>query len=159
VSTVSDEAKLERAKSLCNQACWTVALQVRRLRTEEPEDVKFVFRFWADLQFLIVALRRLRKAALIANFVPGVATAIKSFDGALPGLAKMRNVGEHVDAYAIDDPSRHHRDISRRGLQVGSWDGTTFSWLEQDLNIDKALREAETLFMAICTALKSHLNS
>src|SRR5579859_2833960 len=54
----SDAAILERAKSLSNEACFTVSLQHRRLRTTEPEDQVFVFRWWADLQFLIVALRR-----------------------------------------------------------------------------------------------------
>jgi hypothetical protein len=33
-----DAATLERAKSLSNQACFTVALQRRRLRSAEPED-------------------------------------------------------------------------------------------------------------------------
>ena len=50
----------ERAKSFCNEACFTIALQHRRLKTTEPEDGVFVFRWHADLQFLIVALRRLR---------------------------------------------------------------------------------------------------
>jgi hypothetical protein len=153
IGLLSDAARLERAKSLCNQQCWTIALQVRRLRTKEPEDDKFIFRFWADLQFLIVALRRMRRAALIAKFAPEVAAAIVAFDHSLPGLATMRNFGEHVDAYAIDDPKRHHLSITRGKLQVGSFDGTTFEWLDQSLNIDAAKVAAELLFCAVRDAL------
>jgi hypothetical protein len=139
-------AKLDRARSLCNHACWSCALQVRRLRSEEPEDQEFIFRFWADLQYLIVALRRMRRAALIAAFEPDVNSAIAEFDRSLPDLAKMRNVGEHIDDYAADSPKRRHRDVSRTALQVGEFDGTVFSWLGGDLNIDEALRAAETIY-------------
>jgi hypothetical protein len=49
---------------------FTVALQRRRIRSKEPEDDVFVMRWWADLQFYIVALRRLRRAAELASRVP-----------------------------------------------------------------------------------------
>ena len=152
----SDGAILERAKSLCNDACFTVALQHRRLRTTEPEDEIFVFRWWADLQFLIVALRRLRRSAQLAARVPSVSEklkiAIREFDKTLPNLAKMRNVGEHIDDYALDSPKRHHPDVNRRQLQVGAWDGKIFSWVG-DLDIDVALGAAEELFEAVKQAV------
>ena len=44
----SDEAVLKRARSLCSEACFTVAPQHRRLRSTEPEDKAFIFRWWAD---------------------------------------------------------------------------------------------------------------
>ena len=120
---------------------------------QEPEDERFVFRWWADLQFLIVALRRMRRAAQIAERAPsvaqGTATAIRAFDDALPGLATMRNVGEHVDAYAVDDPRRHNRKIDGGMLQVGTWDGTTYRWLDLELNIDAAHAAAEQLYRAM----------
>lgn len=129
----SPDAILERSRSLANETMWTIALQDRRLGTTEPEDHEFVFRWWADLQFLIVALRRLRRIAVLASHVPSAATDIEDridrFDAALPGLNVMRNVGEHVDSYALDDPARHHREGDRQALQVGSWDGRTFTWL------------------------------
>jgi len=152
--SVENAAKIDRARSLCNQACWTIALQVRRLRSEEPEDQEFVFRFWSDLQFLIVMLRRMRKAALIAAFEPDITNAIAEFDCTLPDLAKMRNVGEHIDDYAADSPKRRHRDVSRSTLQVGEFDGTVFSWVGGDLNIDEALRAAERLFAAVRDAAR-----
>jgi hypothetical protein len=129
-AVIPDEAKLDRARSLCSHACWTIARQVRRLRSEEPEDKEFIFRFWADLQFLIVMLRRLRTAAVIASSVPEVAAAINEFDRSLPQLAKLRNVGEHIDDYATEHPKRRrHSDVPRGALEVGSWDGASFEWL------------------------------
>jgi hypothetical protein len=101
----SDQAILQRAICLCNEACFAVALQHRRLRSTEPEDDTFVFRWWVDLQFLIVALRRLRRSAEIAECIPMLAdlinVALRGFDEAVPGLAKMRNVGEHVEDYGL----------------------------------------------------------
>lgn len=58
---------LERARSLANEATFTVALQRRRVRSKEPEDDAFVVRWWADRQLFIVALRRLRRAAEFAT--------------------------------------------------------------------------------------------
>jgi hypothetical protein len=48
----SDGAIVERALSLANDAMFTVKLQHRRLRTDEPEDEVFFFRRSADFQFL-----------------------------------------------------------------------------------------------------------
>jgi hypothetical protein len=148
----SDAAILERAKSLGSEACYAIALQRRRLRSTEPEDAVFISRPWVDLQFMIVALRRLRRSALLAARVRLVAedlqAAIKEFDQTLPSLAKIRNVGEHIDEYATDSQKRHHLDVSRRQLQVGSWDGKFFSWIV-GLDIDTALKAAEKLFKAI----------
>jgi hypothetical protein len=42
-------------------------------------------------------------------------------------------------------------------VQVGEWDGTTFPWLDYDLNIDTALAAASQLFAAVRTALRSHI--
>lgn len=57
----------------------------------------------------------------------------------------MRNVGEHVDGYAVDAASRHENSVSRLQLQAGSWDGTVYSWLGESLNVDVALNAAEKL--------------
>lgn len=151
--TPPDAVILERAKSLCNEACFTVALQKRRLQSAEPEDGVFIFRWWADFQFLIVALYRLRRAAELAKKVSGVRKvmkrAISEFDKSLPNLRKMRDVGEHIDAYAIDAQTRHHEGVNRRQLQVGSWDGRVFRWLEHELDIHIAQKAASKLFQAV----------
>lgn len=125
---------------------------MRRLKSEEPEDAIFVLRWWADLQFLIVMLRRLRRSASIAAFVPPIADALAEFDRSLPGLAQMRNVGEHIDAYAMNDPKRHHQDVDSSGLQVGSWGYPVYSWLGHNLNVDEAVKAADQLFIAVKSA-------
>lgn len=150
----SGAATLERAKSLANEAMFTVALQRRRIRSDEPEDNVFVMRWWADLQFFIVALRRLRRAAELACKVssakPGLVLAVKAFDGVLPCLSVMRNVGEHIEDYAVDE-GRDSR-IDRRQIQVGTFDGVKYEWLGKSLNIDVAHDAAAELFAAISAA-------
>lgn len=151
-------ATLERARSLANEAMFTVALQRRRIRSDEPEDDVFVMRWWADLQFFIVALRRLRRAAELAGRVASVkdrlVLALRTFDDALPHLSVMRNVGEHIDDYAVGNPKRRHKHVDRRSLQAGNWDGVTYQWLGESLNIDVAHDAARQLFSAISIAAK-----
>lgn len=149
-----DAALLERARSLTNEAMFTVALQRRRLATTEPEDDVFLFRRWADFQFFIVALRRLRRAAGIASGVPAVATATQGFDATLPGLARLRNVGEHIDDYARDLPTRHDKATTRRDLQVGSWTSTTWRWLAEEVDLDAAVAAAEVLHKTVMAAAR-----
>jgi hypothetical protein len=160
----SPGAILERARRLANVELHAVALQRRRLATEEPEDECFIMRWWADLQFLIVALRRFRRSVEVAASISAIAddvrAAIAAFDRAVPNLALMRNIGEHIDEYAINSSKRHVETVDRRQLEVGSWDGTTFSWLERpdgvacELNVDTALRAAEQLFEVLPRTLK-----
>lgn len=151
----ADAVILEHAKSFCNEACFTVALQHRRLRTVEPEDEVFVFRWHADLQFLILALHRLRRAAELAQRVPQVSVALKTaleqFDRSLPSLKKMRNVGEHIDDYLLG--GGRSQDVQRQSLQVSTWNGTVFRWLDVDLDIDIALGAAEALFSAVAKSV------
>jgi hypothetical protein len=147
----TDAAIIERAQSFANEAMHTIVLQRRRLHSEEPEDATFVFRYWADLQFLITSLRRLRRAAELAakpeRYRRRIKLAIQVFDDELPDLRKMRNVGEHLDEYAVDRGL--NRRIDRRDLQAGNWDGTTFEWLGGALNIEEAVAAAERLYEAV----------
>lgn len=151
-----DAVILERALSFATEAVYTVALQRRRLRSQEPEDDRFVLRLWADLQMLIIMLRRLRRAAELAKQVPTVRDsihrALAEFDQALPTLTKMRDVGEHIEDYALDQG--HDETVSRRTLQVGSWNGTTLEWLGGSLDVDAAMRAAEELYRAIQAAAR-----
>lgn len=151
---------LDRVYSLANEAMFTIALQCRRLRSIEPEDETFIFRWWADLQFLILALCRLHRAVRIACKVPQVAKDMKAalykFDLALPHLTKLRNVGEHVGEYAVDCDSRHDKNVNRKDLQVGSWDGTVYKWLDTQLNVHDALTASEELYRAFQTARKGY---
>jgi hypothetical protein len=153
----SDGALLERTKSLCMDAIWAVELQHKRLEGYRPGD-DWTYQ-WADFQFLVVALRRLRRAATIAQRVdavrPTIEDAVRRFDGSLPALAKMRNVGEHLDVYALDTPSRHDKTVVRGQIQVVVEDGITFRWLETELNIDEAMAAASRLTSDVQGAIKS----
>jgi hypothetical protein len=152
----SDAATLERAKSLANEAMFTVALQRRRIRSDEPADKSFVMRWWADLQFFIVALRRMRRVAELAGKVssakPALVLALKAFDDALPSLSVMRNVGEHIEDYAVGEG--HDSRVDRRSIQVGTFDGVNYEWLGKSLNIDVAHDAASKLFAAISAATR-----
>lgn len=147
----SQAATYERARRRANVCVWTVALQVRRLRTEEPEDGGFVLRRWADLEFLIVALTRLRRAGVLASKIPVIrddmCVALKEFDRALPALTKMRNIAEHFDDYAMDQG--YDRNVSRKSLEVGVIAGTRFQWLGCELDADMSLAAASQLFQAL----------
>jgi hypothetical protein len=147
----SDIATYERARRLANLAMWTVALQRRRLKTNEPEDGQFLFRRWADFQFLIVALWRLRRAADLAAKVPALVgamrDALREFDTALPSLKKMRDIAEHFDDYAME--RGRHRTVSRESLEVGVIGDSVFQWLDQEINADTALAASQQLFVSI----------
>ncbi len=157
---MDDAVTLERSIRLANHAMWTVMLQWRRIGTKEPEDNRFVFRWWADLQFFILSLNRLRTSVKIALNVSdpkisaSIAAAIEEFDKAIPDLKKLRDIGEHIDAYSVDDPKRHKLDIDRKQLEVGSWNGAVYEWLGVKLNVDDARIAAEKLFKTLQNAYR-----
>jgi hypothetical protein len=145
-------ATYERAKRLANMALWTIDLQRRRLNSKEPEDSEFIFRQWSDFHFLVVALTRLRRAAVLASKVTTIneqmRVALKTFDDALPNLKKMRDVAEHIDDYAVD--SGKDKNISRKSLEVSSSDGSdVWEWLGFELNAGLALSASAALYGAL----------
>jgi hypothetical protein len=131
---------------------FTVSLQRRRLDTHEPEDQVFVLRPWADFQFFLVALRRLRNAATIARSQRSVAEALTQFDAATPYLTRLRNVGEHLNEYAVDNPKRHDDKITRKMIEVGEWRPTEWRWLGEHVDINAALKAAEELHDVVMNA-------
>ena len=142
---------LARARRLANVEMLTIELQIRRLRTSEPEDKHFVLRWWADMQFLIVALTRIRRAAAIANDEPAINAACERFDGQLRGLRTLRNVGEHMDDYARNSTARRN-DRDANLLEVGTWADPVFAWLGENLNIETARTASSDLLKALSEA-------
>lgn len=146
-------ATYERARRLANVSVWTIKLQCRRLSTSEPEDNAFVFRIFADFEFLIVALTRLRRAAKLASGIPEIQNvmlqALHSFDSTLPHLKKFRDVAEHFDEYAVDQG--HDKSTRRGALEVStiSDPGPTLNWLGHEINASDALVASQELFAAI----------
>ena len=141
--------------SLASEAMFTVELQRRRAKGMEPEDDTFANRWWIDLQFLIVALYRLRRVARLAENVPSVratiAAAGATFDQRLPTLTNMRHVMEHFDDYALD--VGRNVKVSRHDLQVGTWDGKVWQWSQiGQVDVDDAFDAAKVLYKAIIGA-------
>lgn len=154
------------AHSVANDAVRAVAMQRHRVLADLPEDETFFgakgFRQEVDLNFMLVALRRLRRAATLAAQVEGckqfLRKPIQQFDAALPGLATMRNVGEHIDEYIAGSPRRRH-DVEPPAVGIRIWrptesGGYVFEWVGQEFEIDAALTAAETLYTAIRTAMR-----
>jgi hypothetical protein len=132
---------------------WSIELQCRRLESVEPEDAEFVLRRWADFDFLVVALTRLRRATGLAAKIPQLqaplGTALGQFDKALPHLKKMRDVAEHFDDYAVDQGRQ--KGVARQALEVSTVeaDGPTLSWLQSRLNPREASQASRALFAAL----------
>jgi hypothetical protein len=152
-------ATYERAKRLANLSLCAIDLQCRRLSSSEPEDSVFIFRKWADFDFLTVALTRLRRAAKLAAGIPelqvSLGAALAEFDAALPHLKRMRDVAEHIDDYAVD--RGRERSIARQSLEVSfmSNDDSTIEWLGARLNSQEALKASQRLFEAIKEASRA----
>jgi len=141
-----------RARRLANILVWTIDLQVHRLKSEESKDKEFVFRRWADFEFLVIALIRLRKIAnLIVKEIKTtkdiIEPAIKEFDKNLPNLKKVRDVTLHIDDYAMDNGRLD--DVSRYELEVGEFGDEEWNWLGCKINSSKAYSVSLQLFRAI----------
>jgi hypothetical protein len=157
----------------------SVEMQVRRLSSEEPEDEKWHFRKWTDFEFLVQALWRVRLCANIAQDLEphpsGVAESLNVFDENLPDLARMRHVAQHIDEYATDGPGRRQKypriiaknasglhsypimpqtaqgekKIGRRGLEIGHWSDSHFSWLGGTVQYETARTAAWGIVCAL----------
>lgn len=143
----------ERWTRLANLATFAIDLQCKRLNTVESQDEQFTFRKWYDFEFLLLALIRLRRIAQqvanLSELTALLSPALREFDASLPGLKRMRDVGEHMDEYAVG--RGRHREVDMEMLEVSTLDsdGPTLTWLGTSLNANCALRASEELFRAI----------
>lgn len=148
------EATYERSRRLASMLAKTVRLQCQRIQSDEPGDSDFVLRRWADYEFLINALSRLRRIAFLAAKVPpiqsGMELAISEFDEILPNLLTMRNTLEHIDEYALDDG--RNPAVSRKALEVGTFSNDELEWLGHSLKLDDAIKATNSLFKALISA-------
>ena len=140
-----DRAKYDRARALAAQQLWGVHLQLERLRASWWSETRRYGESRADFEFLVGALWRLRRAAMLAATIPplaqSVTPAVTAFDTALPMLRRWRNVGEHFDSHAFD-PNGEKLDSSARGAD---W----FGWLGQRVELDAVEIAANALFGAL----------
>jgi hypothetical protein len=156
---------VERAARLASNSIFAIRLQLTRIRisrivaiSDDVDDA--VMQRWADSEFLIIALWRLRTTARIAASVSPVrdsmTAAIERFDLRLPHLQVMRHVSQHLDDYAIDHPTRRRQRkpgsaefVGRRLLEVPGLSADEFNWLHGKLNFADAEAAANALYAAI----------
>jgi hypothetical protein len=128
-----------------HEALKAADVQLQRARTEDP-DIGGMAQWWIDLQFFVVALRRLRRSAELAAEIQtpdAIKAAISDFDDALPKLGLLRNVGEHIDDYSRE--AGRDQSVRWEQIQVGGWDGTTFQWLGIKVDVDEAMKASRRL--------------
>jgi hypothetical protein len=136
----------EEARTLANIACWSIELQVKRLRRNEPEIPEFVMQPVADLRFLVTSVANLRKAADLACQASDIAREIEEFDRAVPDWRRIRNAFEHIDEYW----QQKGRD---KTLKPGDLATITFGpvieWAGMRLDPQMTMTAAHNLFLAI----------
>jgi hypothetical protein len=141
-------ALLERVRNLCNREMIAIEMQSKRLKMHNITSAE---ERWADFQFLIIALSRFRRAAILAaKHYPSLGSGILAFDAALPDLAKMRNVAEHFDDYAEDNTNRRQKKtdgslVDRGMLGVYTMGLKDIEWLGYSLNTSEAVEASANL--------------
>ncbi len=162
---------LERAARLASSSIFAIRLQLTRIQashiaatSDNVDDA--VMQRWADSEFLIIALWRLRTTACIAASVScakdSMTAAIKRFDQQLPHLQMMRHVSQHLDDYAIDHPKKRRQRkpgstefVGRRLLEVAGLGDDELNWLRGKLNFADAEAAANALYAAVLKARDS----
>jgi hypothetical protein len=153
--------QLEMTKFALTQAMWGVAMQHERAHTTTQDDERFGglgFRQEIDLQFLLIALRRLRRmAGRVNKLAPDDALRkeLGSFDGGLPTLKTMRDVDEHLDEYIVGDGQRKE-DIELASLGVSLRAEGVLEWAGLKLDLDDALVRAERLYKEAVRVMAGH---
>lgn len=132
-------AVLGQALRRAQDARWTVALQCRRLKSEDVGERSRGLRLWADVQMLLIALRRLRRSAELAALAPGarddLSVAIAAFDRPLPDLWRLGDMEVQFERALV--------------AVADDWSGPVIQWPGGVLNIDDALRCSEALLAAM----------
>ncbi len=158
--TPSPRDTIQRSARIAGESIRGINLQIRRIRTAEPEDIEWNGRVFMDCYFLIMSLWRLRLAAHIAASVPQAhdraQEALVAFDRRLPDLERMRNVSQHIDDYATDHPKKRRQTkpgtnspIGRRILEAGSLSNDLFCWLGGTISLAEAGASAAALYTSV----------
>ncbi len=141
----------KRAMRLASLAMWTLNLQLRRLRTTEPEDDEFIKRKIADFQFYILALTKLRSAGKLLSKIKSLKSLItpniKAFDSELPFLTSIRNVDQHFDEYALN--KGHNKKVDKTMLETIWIEDETWNWLDYKINLQSAYEAAIEFYKAM----------
>ena len=89
-------AACDDALIVANNFVFSVAMQISRIREKRADVEPFVMRPFVDLEFLVVGLTRLRRAANVINLFPYTETklsqAMEKYDKRLSNLKQLRNI-------------------------------------------------------------------
>lgn len=147
-------ALYEEARRLANIACWSIELQILRLRKGEAEIPEFVMQRVADFHFLLIAINRLRRAAVLVSATIDILRqkeefdqSIKEFKESLPESKNMRDVMEHIDDYW--QGKGRVSSVSAGDLAVYLFDDDSVTWCGVEFNLGTVRQASSRLFQAI----------
>jgi hypothetical protein len=131
---------------------WMVAVNMQHHRIlEHLDDFIFAWPRRVDFQFLLVSLTRLRRAISFAAEVDQLKQALSAriveFDGRVPFLSRLRNIGEHFDDYAAG--RGRGTQVTRDQLRSSRWsDGPEayIGWLGEEVRLAEVRAAAENLY-------------
>ena len=145
------KALYEDARILANIYVHAVAMQISRVRQKVSDSDQFVMRPFADLEFLLVTLVRLKRAACAIREVPvareAMQQAIKEYDKRLPALKDLRNITEHYDDYLLEQG--RISKVDRSGLLTKTMSPESIDWMGYRMNLNEIMAAAEALFQEI----------
>ncbi len=114
----------------------------------EPSQNRDLWEVEIDLHFLLVALVRLERAVAraageVAALQPTLTDELESCRRALPGLRRMRDIGEHADEYNISKGRRtdvRRAEVQSWGMHTNSAGGLVWQWIGQELDLYYAIK-------------------
>jgi hypothetical protein len=155
---ITDDALLRRLRS--EATTWVNAVRMQRARLDPRRD-RDIWEVEIDLHFLLVALVRLERAvARAAAEIPSLKSllteAVDAFRVDIPGLRRMRDVGEHADEYNLSKGRRS--DVRRATVQSWIMDptsagGLVWNWIGESLDVDAAAEAAARLYNSFDSVL------
>ena len=154
------KAVYKDARILANIYVHAVAMQISRVRQEVSDSDLFIMRQFVDLEFLLVTLVRLKRAACAIREVPVAREAmqqvIKEYDRRLPALKNLRDITEHYDDYLLEQGRISKADRSgllartiRSGLLTKIMSPESIDWMGYSMNLNEIMAAAEALFQEI----------
>jgi hypothetical protein len=150
-SPITDLALVKHA--MTDAAQWMVAVNMQHHRILEhlDDDIPTPFPRRADFQFFLVSLTRLRRAISFAAKVDQLKQALSDriveFDGHVPFLSRLRNIGEHFDDYTAG--RGRGTQVKRAQLRSSGWaDGSDacVTWLGEKVHLAEVRAAAENLY-------------
>ena len=139
---------------------FAVVMQISRVREERADVEPFVMRSFVDLEFLLVALTRLRRAANVINSFPYTETklsqAMEKYDRRLSGLKQLRNITEHYDDYLLkkDRGKIINLKLIRSGYMTKCMSYDCVEWMDFKLDLDECQAASEELYTSMKAARK-----